>query len=426
MKKPVVFAIAGVAVVVLVVVVAIVMRKKGNDKQKDANVLVELRPKAGDPDSVVDPESGRKMYEQNCVTCHGWRGEGDGPSDPYLWRRPRNIADASYMNARTDAQLLDVIKNGGRDSKSQLSRIMPAWSTTFSTHQQDDIVAWVRRLSPSIADFVPEGRDFARYETVLNPARAAQVKEKSGSDLAPGDRTLAFYAVWVNEANRPRRVDEPAPAPGSSNLGGYVAFTRVPVAEGKSVTIGLSISPSEKKISRAAIFEKVVILDDGKRDEESADNLMKSFLNAGDNIGSVAPSGIPGHDDMAKVLGDAVKRLYWRLVLALEQDKEDWDDIKAGKAPNASMPGAALFKKHDCAKCHGPTGRVKGPGVSEKDFIATNLADETRMGKLSDEYLTELFEKGGPRVNISGSMPSFSLTPEESKALVEYVKSLSK
>lgn len=424
MKKKVLGAVGGLVVVALVVVAVIVF--KGTPSKPGADLLVELRPKAGDPDSAVDPVYGRALYEQNCMTCHGWRGEGDGPSDPYLWRRPRNIADGSYMNGRTDEQLQDVMSNGGRDSRSQLSRIMPGWSTTFNAHQQNDIIAWVRRLHPNIEDFVKAG-DWTRHETVLSAARAAQVKEKSGSELAPGDSTVTVFAVWSDVKGRARRVDEAVPATGTSGLAGYVAFTRIPVAPDKQVSIGVAISPAEKKIHRAAVFEKVVILKGKDRDESSVDTFLKSFEGAGENISGVNPPAIEGQADLSKTLSDSMKRLYWRLVLGIEQDREDWDDIKAGKMPNASHPGRDIYDRMKCAECHGPTGRAKGPGVAARgEFVATNLADGVRMSQYTDQYLLDLLANGGPAMNISGVMPSYEtqMSAEEMKTLVEYIRTL--
>jgi mono/diheme cytochrome c family protein len=423
MKKPVIGAVAAVVVIALVVVVIVTM--KGGGKKPGSDILVELRPKAGDPDSAVDPMYGRTLYEQNCVTCHGWRGEGEGPSEPYLWRKPRNLADASYMNGRSDAQILDVLGNGGRDSKSQLSRIMPAWSTTFNAHQQDDIVAWVHRLYPNIADFVAAG-DWTRHESVLSPARADQVKSKAGSDLAPGDTTIAVFAVWSDVKGRERRVDEAVPAPDAAGLAGYVAFTRVPVAEGKQVSIGVAISPA-KKVHKAAVFEQVVLLNGKDRDTGAVDTFIKGFENADAGISGVSPPVIPGREELSKVLGDAVKRLYWRLVLGIEQDREDWDDMKLGKMPNASHPGREIYDRVKCAECHGPTGRAKGPGVAARGpFFAANLADGARMNALSDQYLLDLLQNGGPAMNISGTMPSFAtqLSEAEIKTLIEYLRTL--
>lgn len=422
-KNKAIGAVVGVVVVVGAVILA--MKLKGTPSKDGQNLLVELRLKPGDPNSSISPEYGKEMFDDNCTSCHGWRGEGDGSADKYLWRRPRNIADGSYMNGRSDAQLLDIIGNGGRDSKAQLSRIMPSWSTTFNTYQQEDLVAYVRQLHPTISDFVNAG-DFTSHESVLTPARLEQVKAKSGTDPVSGDATVTVFAVWSDKKGRALRVDEACPAPGTSGLAGYVAFTRIEIPGGKFVSLGVAISPGEKKVHKAAVFERIVILKGTTRDEASVDSFVKSFEGAGDNISGVTPPAIPGQDDLCKALAGGVKRLYWRLLMGIEQDREDWDDIKAGKMPNASHPGREIYDRMKCAECHGPTARSKGPGVSAKEFVAANIADGVRMSELTDQYLMDLLQNGGPAMNISGTMPSYEtqLSKDEMKTLVEYMRSL--
>ncbi|NUN50060.1 MAG: c-type cytochrome [Candidatus Brocadiae bacterium] len=420
--------IGGAVAVIAVVVAVVIFSRKGDDngRQKDASVLVELRGGQDDPSSIVSATRGLEMYESNCVACHGWQGEGNGPADPYLWRRPRNLKDAGYMNVRTDEQLRLVINNGGREEPLQLSRIMPSWSVTFNAFQQQDIIAWVKRLHPRIEDLMPGG-DFARFEAVLTPERAAQVKAKAGSDLLPGEELSVFYAVYSDRKDRPRRPDEAAPAPGAPGLAGYVAFGRVEIAAGRTVGVSIAIDPG-RKIHKAAVFEKVTLLSGDKRDETSVDAYVKAFEGAGESITAVSPPVPGGREALFTALGGAVKRLYWRLILGLEQDREDWADIAAGKNPLKDHLGYAVYTKLSCAPCHGPTGRAKGPGVGAKEPLPANLADPGRMGDLTDEYLLNLLEHGGVKMNISSTMPEYGnqMTPEERKAVVDYIRALSR
>ena len=415
--------VVGLLVVVAVVVIVIRL-KKGTQQKKEPTLVVELRPKPGDPDSIVDPLNGKMHFESNCVSCHGWLGEGDGPADPYLWRRPRNLADPSYMNSRSDEQFREILNSGGKSEKILLSRVMPAWNITFNSHQMQDIIAWVRRLHPTIEDFVGPG-DHVRYEAVLPDARAEQVKARSGTDLAPDDHTVVFFAVFSNKAGRPLRLDGPAPAAGEANLSGYVAFVRFPVAEGQNVSLCMAISP-EKKVHKVAVFEKVVLLNKGARDEASVDAFVKAFEGAGENIKDVKPPAIAGRDELCATLAGAAKRLYWRLLLALEQDKEDWEEIKAGKKPNGHLPGRAVWDRMDCTKCHGPTGKAKGPSVSDKEPLPTNMENGAYMNTLDDEYLMNMLRYGGIPLNISSTMPSYEgqMTEAEMKQLEEYMRSL--
>ena len=59
--------------------------------------------------------------------------------------RPRNFTDGKYMNARTDAQLINVIKNGGTAEK--LSPMMIAFGNQLNDSETKGIVAYIRSLA---------------------------------------------------------------------------------------------------------------------------------------------------------------------------------------------------------------------------------------------------------------------------------------
>ena len=86
----------------------------------------------------------------------------------------------------------------------------------------------------------------------------------------------------------------------------------------------------------------------------------------------------------------------------------------------SAQDGAALLQK-SCAVCHGAEGKSDGPAAAAMDPAPPDLTLADGTGKLTDEQLSEVIEKG------KGSMPGFGamLKPEEAKALAEYVRSLS-
>lgn len=47
-----------------------------------------------------------------CFVCHGQKGLGDGPAAVGLDPSPRNFANAAFHRARTDGELMWVLKNG--------------------------------------------------------------------------------------------------------------------------------------------------------------------------------------------------------------------------------------------------------------------------------------------------------------------------
>ena len=61
----------------------------------------------------VSLERGRELYKLNCTPCHGEQGKGDGPAAAGFNPKPRNHADAAYMNKLTDEEIAKVIQYGG-------------------------------------------------------------------------------------------------------------------------------------------------------------------------------------------------------------------------------------------------------------------------------------------------------------------------
>jgi mono/diheme cytochrome c family protein len=83
-----------------------------------------------------DTKAGKAIYEKNCASCHGKKGEGRG----FLSTRP-GLSDASYMVGKTDAELLDKIANGGKGTG------MPAWKNVLSEQDRLNVLAYIRSLT---------------------------------------------------------------------------------------------------------------------------------------------------------------------------------------------------------------------------------------------------------------------------------------
>ena len=104
---------------------------------------------------------GRYLYEYYyCGACHGENGKGDGYNAQYLPQFPRDYSDAAYMAAKTDEELFDGIKGGGRSVG--LSALFPAYGKTLSDREIRDLVAYIRSFaqaagSPPSAGRAPAG-----------------------------------------------------------------------------------------------------------------------------------------------------------------------------------------------------------------------------------------------------------------------------
>ena len=89
---------------------------------------------------AADPvAAGKQVYLARCALCHGPEGKGDGPASAALNPKPRNHTDGTYMNSRTDEQLLQVIRNGKGG--------MPAWKAVLSEQEIQSVLKYVRTLA---------------------------------------------------------------------------------------------------------------------------------------------------------------------------------------------------------------------------------------------------------------------------------------
>jgi mono/diheme cytochrome c family protein len=98
--------------------------KKPNPEHADSNSL----------------DVGKRIYERECLSCHGAKGLGDGPKAADLERRPGNLADASMWD-QTDGALFWKITEGRAP--------MPATKTLLSEDERWHVINYVRTLPPT-------------------------------------------------------------------------------------------------------------------------------------------------------------------------------------------------------------------------------------------------------------------------------------
>jgi len=86
--------------------------------------------------------AGKKVYEQNCVPCHGVTGHGDGSVGAALKPRPRDFTSTKNLKSHNDGELFEVVSNGGASEK--LSSMMPAWRGTLDKTKIWQVIAYIR------------------------------------------------------------------------------------------------------------------------------------------------------------------------------------------------------------------------------------------------------------------------------------------
>lgn len=92
--------------------------------------------------SSANMEKGKELYQNNCATCHGASGVGDGIAGANLNPRPANIARFSKMPMASDSYLYWTIAEGGLPVKSA----MPAFKAQLQQQQIWQIITYLRAL----------------------------------------------------------------------------------------------------------------------------------------------------------------------------------------------------------------------------------------------------------------------------------------
>ena len=104
---------------------------------------------AGDADLVI---AGRKVYEANCASCHGFGLEGQpdwrqrGP-DGVLPAPPHN--ETGHTRHHHDALLFDIVKLGGQALMPQgVTSGMPAYGDVLNDREIESSLAYIKSRWP--------------------------------------------------------------------------------------------------------------------------------------------------------------------------------------------------------------------------------------------------------------------------------------
>jgi mono/diheme cytochrome c family protein len=82
-------------------------------------------------------ESGRAFFMKNCFTCHGVKGDGNGPRAYFIAPRPRNFTSEESRKTYNRPRLFDAISNGKRGT------VMPAWGKVLNEQQVANVAEFV-------------------------------------------------------------------------------------------------------------------------------------------------------------------------------------------------------------------------------------------------------------------------------------------
>jgi mono/diheme cytochrome c family protein len=99
----------------------------------------------------VDKEAvaaGGKLYAENCASCHGKTGDGDGEAGKSLTPSPALLSFLIERPISVDPYLLWTISEGGK----QFGTDMPAFKDKLSRDEIWKVVAYMRAGFPKVVE----------------------------------------------------------------------------------------------------------------------------------------------------------------------------------------------------------------------------------------------------------------------------------
>ena len=173
------------------------------------------------PPQAPSAQRGAPIYQENCASCHGAHGDGQGADAGRLERKPANFTDPEFMRGETPYDFFHVISVGKRGAA------MPAWGEVLTRQERWDVISYIFSLAhsaPQLAEgqgiYLSEcagchgatGHGDGAYSTVLlTPApdltQARQLARRSNTELfatirdgTPGTAMPAFRGLTDDEA----------------------------------------------------------------------------------------------------------------------------------------------------------------------------------------------------------------------------------
>ncbi|MCH8034776.1 MAG: cytochrome c [Bacteroidetes bacterium] len=110
----------------------------GDDWKAPASVKTLENPLAKFKGNAKITNLGKSLYTQQCATCHGDSGLGDGSSARYLQKYPRNLTTSEFQS-QTDGEIFWKIVNGNSP--------MPTFKDILTEKQMWIVVNYLRTLA---------------------------------------------------------------------------------------------------------------------------------------------------------------------------------------------------------------------------------------------------------------------------------------
>jgi high-affinity iron transporter len=173
-------------------------------------ILIKEKNLTVAPHRTPDLDYGKSLFQENCASCHGRLGAGDGPAADTLLPRPRDFTAASRMNACTPLQFYQAITFGVEGTA------MPSFSEGFAPRLRWNLAFYLMTLRQDfqpIAPATPLKLTLQELATKNNIELAARLAPRTHSPHA--DSSLYLKPI----------IDYYRQNPPESTRDDYLAFT---------------------------------------------------------------------------------------------------------------------------------------------------------------------------------------------------------
>jgi high-affinity iron transporter len=86
--------------------------------------------------------AGKKLYDAQCLSCHGATGKGDGKGGAMLRPPPADLTDNEWKQGSSDGDLYVAIRDGVKQTS------MRAYGEKIATNDIWNLVNYLRSLGP--------------------------------------------------------------------------------------------------------------------------------------------------------------------------------------------------------------------------------------------------------------------------------------
>ena len=84
-----------------------------------------------------DADMGKRFFDNNCFTCHGKEGNGEGPRSGFLVPKPRNFLTPESRQRFNRPALFAAVRDGVRGT------VMPSWGKVLSDQEIANVAEYV-------------------------------------------------------------------------------------------------------------------------------------------------------------------------------------------------------------------------------------------------------------------------------------------